>query len=555
MSLPLSDAALFSMQAGLGSSFEEIKTISKKGKSHWLNKQMSLPMTADLPKLTQSIWQHFKQDLIRTWGREKIVGNIEVLPYWFYFRMAWWDTNLKTNETVRHRMALMLSEILVISDQSNLQLNAHGFADYYQLLYKHAFGNYADLLYDVAMHPMMGSYLSHLNNPKADPENNIHPDENFAREIMQLFSIGLYELNEDGTQKLDAQGKPIPTYDNDDIKEYAKVFTGLAPGGYWWEWEDYSYYPVEWGNEYNQLPTIDATKPMQLNEDYHDRTPKRLLNGLTLPARQNGYKDIRQAIEGLVNHPSCAPFISKRLIQTYTTSNPSKAYVKRVAQVFRRTQGNLGEVLKAILLDKEASSGQKMKEPMLRLMQVLRGFNAHNQSNRLWGTGFVVEERLGQHPFSAPSVFNFFLPDYAPHGSIEKSGKVAPEFQLMDAATSIDYVNHMYDMFFGHLYLMVSTHASQENYDRPEVEWQRLDERDMVNLDLRLAEKLAAKDLNKLLDYLDLMMTAGRLNRQTRNDIKNAVSTYKNRADWVVETAMFMISISPDFTILGGRKV
>lgn len=551
--MKLKEAALFSMQAGLGSDIAEIQNIAKQGSEAWLIQQMALPLRSRITEKTAFIWEHFKQDLIHVWGRDKIVGNIEVLPYWFYFRMAWWDTNLTTDESVRHRMALMLSEILVISDQSDLQLNAHGFATYYDLLYKHAFGRYADLLFDVAMNPAMGSYLTHLNNAKADPDNNTHPDENFAREVMQLFSIGLYELNEDGSQKLDSKGSPIPSYDNDDIKEYAKVFTGLAPGGYWWEWEDSSNYSVEWGNEYNKIPTIDLTKPMQVFEEYHDKTEKRLLNGVNLAANQPAKDDIRQAIYGLVNHPSCAPFISKRLIQAYTSSNPSKAYIKRVAKVFKRTDGDLGEVLKAILLDDEAATGEKMKEPMLRVIQTLRAFGANNRSGKLWGTGFMLEEHLKQHPFSAPSVFNFFLPDYAPHGAIEKSNKVAPEFQLMNSATSIDYVNFMYDFYFGHAYLMVSTQASRTRYDRPEDDWNKIQEEDYVSLDLRYAESLAVKDVNKLIAYLDLVMTAGRLNKQTKRDIVDAVSSYQHRKDWVVETAMFMISISPDFTILGGK--
>lgn len=160
---------------------------------------------------------------------------------------------------MRQRVTHALSQIFVISEKSNLQLSGPGMANYYDLLHQHAFGNFRDLLYDISLHPMMGFYLSHINNPKSYEANNIHPDENYAREIMQLFSIGLFELNPDGTRQLDGNGNPIPTYDNNDIKEFAKIFTGLAPAGYWWPWEDYSFYPPEWGIEYNESPATIVT--------------------------------------------------------------------------------------------------------------------------------------------------------------------------------------------------------------------------------------------------------------------------------------------------------
>ncbi|MEL7251890.1 MAG: DUF1800 family protein, partial [Bacteroidota bacterium] len=247
---------------------------------------------------------------------------LAVIPYWYYWKMAWWNNILRSEDHVRQRVTHALSQIFVISEKSNLQLSGPGMANYYDLLHQHAFGNFRDLLYDISLHPMMGFYLSHINNPKSDEANNIHPDENYAREIMQLFSIGLFELNPDGTRQLDDNGNPIPTYDNNDIKEFAKIFTGLAPAGYWWPWEDYSLYPPEWGSEYNESPaTVVTWEPMVAFDNWHEPGPKYLLRGQQVPAGQTTLEDINDAIDNLFHHPNVGPFIGKLLIQRLVKSN------------------------------------------------------------------------------------------------------------------------------------------------------------------------------------------------------------------------------------------
>ena len=552
MKMSKEQASRFLMQASIGADLKSIEYVSKIGKEAWLDEQFSMQVLDSCEDKVDVIWNHFVKALSQKWGSSKIIGNELVLPYWMYWRMSWWDTALKTQEMLRHRIALALSEILVISDQSVLELNSFGLANYYDMLYKHAFGSYEDLLYDVSMHPCMGVYLTHLNNPKEDRLNNIHPDENFAREIMQLFTVGLYELNLDGTQKLN-NGKPIATYDNEDIKQMAKVFTGLAPGQYWWPWEDYSYQKVYWGIKENKIPNINLSVPMQIFENQHDQGEKLLLKKHKLSANQGGQKDIKQAISFLVKEQNTAVFISKKLIQRLTTSNPSKAYIKAVSKVFmdngEGVSGDLKAVVKTILLHPEAQTGEKMKEPMIRCLQVLRAFGAHNDSNRLWGTGFMMDENLKQHPLSAPSVFNFFQSDYAPHGIIEKQKKVAPEFQLMNAATSIAYVNLMYQWFFGEGYLLVSTQASSSRFDVPELDWSLLDHKDKVKLDLAFEERLASINPSKLVDHISLILTAGALSSENKKDILESIKLYENRADWVVQTVLFMVTISPDFTI------
>lgn len=554
MGLSKKAAAKFLMQASVGYNQNDLDYVSKIGKEAWLKEQMAMPANDSCEKKTHGIWEHFVREMKKKWGSSKIEGNELVLPYWFYWRMAWWDTTLKTQEHLRHKVALALSEILVISDKSILELNSFGLSNYYDLLYKNAFGNYGNLLKKVSTHPCMGVYLTHINNPKADEANNVHPDENYAREIMQLFTIGLYELNMDGTRKKDLNGKPIATYDNNDIKEMARVFTGLGPGAYWWPWEDYSQYPVEWGYKDNKVPSISLTKPMQAFEGYHDRKSKTILKRHSLAAGQNTMQDINQAVDILVKEQNTAVYVSKHLIKTLTTSNPSKDYVKKVASVFKDNgygvAGDLKAVVTAILLHPEAETGVKMKEPMLRTTQILRAFKAYNKSNKLWGTGFILDENIKQHPLSAPSVFNFFLNDYAPHGKIEESGLVAPEFQIMNSATSIAYVNLMYQWFFGEGYILVSTQPNSERFDVPEFDWDKIKEADRVKLDLKKEEALAKENIGDMIDHLNMVLTGGQLKEETKADILEAVEPFKDRADWVVQTALFMITISPDFTII-----
>lgn len=549
------EASKFLMQASIGATTKDINELTKLGKERWLEKEFSKPMNDSCEKKVDTIWNYFVKELSDMWGEDKIQGNELVQPYWFYWRMSWWDTALKTDEVLRHRVALALSEILVISDKSVLELNSYGLANYYDMLYKHAFGNYEELLYKVTMHPCMGVYLTHLNNPKEDKANNIHPDENFAREIMQLFTIGLYELNLDGTRKLDRKGNPIATYDNKDIKQLAKVFTGLGPGKYWWPWEDYSSYDTYWGAKENKIPNINLSVPMIAFEQWHEQGEKTLLKKHTIKPGQSTKQDIKETVKFLVHEQNTAVFISKKLIQSLVTSNPSKRYIKDVAKTFidngQGVTGDLKAVVTKILLHKEAINGVKLKEPMLRTTQILRGFGAHNDSGKLWGTGFNIEENLKQHPLSAPSVFNFFQSDYSPYGKIKEKNLVAPEFKLMDAATSIAYVNLMYEWFFGESYLLVSTIPSSTRFDAPELEWEKLNKEDLVKLDLSYEETLAKKDPNLLIEYLDLLLCAGKLRRETKKDILESIELYKDRADWIVQTAIFMITISPDFTVEG----
>ena len=583
----LPQTSRFLMQATLGADWATLTTVAKTGIERWLDQQLSTPLTqpTTFENATRNIWQHFRMQLVQRHGETAINGdgNNPALPYKWYFHMAWWHHTLSSRDhLVRQRVAQALSEILVISDNSVLELDAVGMASYYDLLYRHAFGNYSDLLFGVSMHPCMGVYLSHMNNRKADPAKHIHPDENYAREIMQLFSIGLYQLNPDGSRKSDDNGNPIPTYDNRDIKELARVFTGLKANSYRYEWvtsfwgADYNGYPVEFNDgiekTYKTVPFVDMTQPMTVEEAYHDRGAKRLLKGhIDLPGKQNGHDEIRATVKRLVAHPSTAPFIATHLIKRLVTSNPSPAYIKSVASKFG-AEGNLKEVVREILTyplrhrvaetelpsayqhDGKTLQSQKLKSPLLRTTQLLRAFNVSNGARKLWLIGDDIQEMLSQHPLSAPTVFNFYKSDFVPHGSLEKSNMVAPEFELHTSATSIAYVNLMYYWFFGEYYPAVSTTISHDpetpNVAELDIDTLQQNAANRLTLDFRREIAMATdpRRHDDLIDHMSMLLT-GKTNLSIKSKINTAFKDYQDNPQWVVQTIAFMISISPEFSV------
>lgn len=547
--------------ASLGADLETINHVAEVGVSDWLDVQLSLPPQMSFADTTWMIWEHFYPQYIAIWGQDYIVNHGDaVIPYWYYWKMAWWNNILKSEDHVRQRATQALSQIFVISEKSNLQLSGPGMADYYDMLYRHSLGNFRDLLYDVSLHPMMGFYLSHINNPKSDLVNNIHPDENYAREIMQLFSIGLFELNQDGTRKLDSSGQPIPTYDNNDIKEFAKIFTGLAPAGYWWPWEDYSWLTTEWGNEYNESPaTIVTWEPMIPFDDWHEPGEKTLLNGKIVPDGQTTLQDIDDAIDNLFNHPNVGPFIGKLLIQRLVKSNPTSAYVGRVAAKFNDNgagvRGDMKAVVRAILTDAEALDcsweedphAGKLREPLLRYTQALRAFNVYNESGRLWNWGYGFDEAVSQGILASPSVFNFYLPEYQPNGPIADADLVAPEFQIHTSATSINYINLAYDWFVNDYYGEIATHAGNAVHNAPSYDINDLDPKDYLYLDLD-EEYSMAWDAPALVERMNLILTGGLFSEKTKNTIIASVEELSDPVERV-RTALFLSFIAPEYSI------
>jgi uncharacterized protein (DUF1800 family) len=373
----------------------------------------------------------------------------------------WFENALVGEDQLRQRVAFALSQIMVVSQVGALQNLGFATADFYDMLVRNAFGNFRVLLEDVTLHPAMGVYLSMLGNQRAVAGTNLRPDENYARELMQLFTIGLVELNIDGTPRLDAANQPIPTYDQNTIEGFARVFTG-------WKWACPSTNPnCTFNNVRPQLVPVagyNQVLPMRLYPEQHEPGSKQLLNypgvalanGL-LPAGQGGQQDLAAALDNIFNHPNVGPFISKQLIQKLVTSNPSPAYVRRVAERFNNDgtgrRGNLEAVVRAILLDTEARSAPsganagKVKEPLLRLTQFWRAYGARAASGRygVQAGNFPggVSTIFGQGPGQSPSVFNFFSPFYAPPGEIANGNLVAPELQL-----ATEFLNTQVTNFF-----------------------------------------------------------------------------------------------------------
>jgi len=428
---------------------ENVETMMSAGFNAWMEDQFTRPLGLLQP---WTDWAETNANGLQLYGNAK--------------RNSWWnramgvpklrpdDTATVTPDPLRQRVAFALSEILVVGDRpEQLAVEQRGMANYYDLMVTHAFGNFRDLLFHVAMHPAMGIYLSHLGNQKANPAEKIYPDENFAREIMQLFSIGLWELNADGSRKLNPQGQPIPTYGNSDITELARVFTGLG-----------------FGNGTGFTNGNDYKIPMKIWDAFHDCEPKTLLGGLQLPQRTAsaadtgtaGLADVNAAITNLFNHPNVGPFIGKQLIQRFVTSNPSPAYIGRVSAAFANNgsgvRGDMKAVIKAVLLDPEARDPAmmnqptwgKLREPFLRCVNFARAFNASSPSGWYPLDQFALAH--GQDPMNSPSVFNFFLPAHSPPGPITEQGLVAPEFQIINASTAVTGANYFWEHTLGDLH-------------------------------------------------------------------------------------------------------
>jgi uncharacterized protein (DUF1800 family) len=431
-------AARFLTQATFGPTRADIDRVKELGLRAWIDEQEAAPISY-LSADTVAEWRAVPQG-----GR----GQDNVRPGFHHRNSAWFKDVMEGDDQLRQRVAFALSQIFVISiENAQLRNWENGVTAFYDVLLDHAFGDFRSLLERVTLQPSMGLYLSHLRNAKADPETGALPDENYAREVMQLFTIGLNELQPDGTLKLDNRGLPIPTYTNETIQEMARVFTG---------WTFASANPAD--DRQFRRSARDDVSPMILFPQFHDDGAKTIVTGRVLPAGQGGEADLRDTLDTLVDHPNTGPFIARRLIQRLVTSNPSPGYVYRVAQAFadngQGQRGDLGAVVRAILLDYEARSPEiaatgsfgKLKEPLLRFTGLIRLVPIEGDDGRL--DVRAMEAWLGQEFMRAPSVFNFYEPDYTKPGSIAAAGLFAPEFQITTDTTAITAPN----MFYVHLF-------------------------------------------------------------------------------------------------------
>lgn len=524
-------ASRFLTQATFGPTMAEIDRLRQMGYVAWLNDQFQ----NQAPYLHQPYIEQVYADMIGPRndsyyapGGGNVSGKNVTTPF---MRAA-----AQSNDQLRQRIAFALSQILVVSRRdATLTEKARGLSNYYDIFVRNAFGNYNDILQEVTRHPCMGQYLSHAGNRKADPAINRYPDENYARELMQLFTIGLWELNPDGTRKLDASRNPIPTYNNSHITQLARVFTG-----FWYDNAD------GWG--YGGYEDKDFRVPMRMYHDasneYHDFADKTLLNSYVIPARTpsvaNGQQDVTDAVTHLFNHANTPVFVSKRLIQFLVTSNPNPAYVQRVQSVFVNNgsgvRGDLKAVVRAILLDEEARrprsdaderSFGKLKEPTLRTMNLARAFNLGRYPNLVWWDYGQYYNETFQEPLNSPSVFNFYGPGFRAPGRITAEGLVSPEFQITNSYTTISVPNEFWSKIV-------------RGFTQPNTEF---------SLDYS-AELGLVNDPPALLDRLNLLLCGGDMKPSTRSLILTQLQRLPAaRAHERVWLAVYLTFTSPDAAI------
>ena len=499
-------AARFLAQASMGATREQIARVIALGYEGWLDEQFNAA-----PSTTR--WEALIADgYSADTNRNGQAG----------FDNCAWRKLIASPDTLRQRVTLALSEILVVG-LDGLTGNWRQFtgAAYLDLLEANAFGNYRTLLGAVSLSTAMGEFLTYRGSAKANPKTGALPDENYARELMQLFTIGLVQLNLDGTPKL-AQGRPQDTYGLDDITGLARVFTG-------WDYD--------LGTSGTATPDYKR-RPMIQAGTRHETGTKTFL-GQTIAAGGGGMADLDAALDIIFAHPNMAPFVGRQLIQRLVTSNPSPAYVARVAAVFNNdgsgAKGNLRAVVKAILLDSEARTASiaagagKQREPMLRFVAWARAFNATSPTNA-WAIGNTSDgaSRLGQSPLRSPSVFNFFRPGYVPPNSeIAAAGLVAPEFQLTNESSTVGYINFMQTV--------VSRGIGDVKADYTAL--------------LALAD-----DAGALLNELNTVLAAGQLSSATLNLLKPALAGMATGSDAArqnrVYAALTLVLAAPEFIIL-----
>lgn len=560
------DAARFLTQATFGPTTGDIAALQTRGITGWIDDQIALPMTSHHATLLADV-AAFPNPIPPpgiAWKRTFSTNRAA----------AEWKIMITAPDQLRQRVALALSEILVVSTANDaLGDNAEALAKYHDILTARAFGNYRQLLEDVTLSPAMGVFLSYVANRKADPVTGTSPDENYAREIQQLFTIGLVQLQPDGTLMLDANGQPIPTYDQTTITETAKVFTGWTYAVLGAE-NNFGATPRNPADLLAPDPTNAWLNPMRYFDAQHDKTVKRVVSlqqsalatatPTVIPANQTGPQDLKILLDTLFNHPNTGPFVCKQLIQRLVTSNPSPGYVYRVAQVFANdgvgVRGNLGAVIRTILTDYEARSPAvttnigygKLKEPLIRTVGFFRLMKAAAPNGRFLDSWFgdpragfgpvgILQDpnaAIGQAALQAPSVFNYFSPDFSPPGPAAAAGLVAPEMQTHDAVYSLIVPNNMLNFLY-------RTAPPVANAPTPS-----------PFVGLNFAEFLPnARNSAALIDQLNLLFCGNSMSAATRARVTTAhQSAVKDTNPATTDTervrvAMHLVLVSPDAAV------
>jgi uncharacterized protein (DUF1800 family) len=531
------EAARFILKASLAATEHEIADIRSVGFVAWLDKQMDIPISQ-----TGVAW-------LSSRGYDQVTVDEYYNQNQFADYMVW-NQLIASPDPVRKRLAYALSQFFVVSTNGiEIQWVSNAVAAYWDVINRNALGNFRQLLEDVTLNPAMGVYLSTLDNKKEDRRTGRIPDENYAREVMQLFTIGLNELNNDGTKKIGTTGQPIETYTNSDVSNLARVFTGFS-----YDYANLVRTPSVRFPSQSVAPVESVIRPMTSDTTRWSRSQttsehsmlEKTFLGTTIPANTNAPTSMKLALDTLFNHPNVGPFFSKQMIQRLVTSNPSPGYVDRVAKIFNNNgsgvRGDLRAVFKAILLDDEAINAAgltsptfgKVREPVLRFTQWARNFGATSQSGN-WAINNTSNSAfsLGQSPLRAPSVFNFYRPGYIPaNTAIATNALVAPEFQIVNEVSVAGYIN-----------FMVSVIGSVNG----------------VNNDVKATytpELAIVSDTAALLNRLSLLLSGNQLTDTTKATIKAALdaTTVTDTSSLAekqrrVYLATLLVFASPDYLV------
>ncbi|MEC8557967.1 MAG: DUF1800 family protein [Planctomycetota bacterium] len=551
-------AQQFLSHATFGPTDAEVQALSdrmmqvgiRRAASEWIDNQF-----ATAPTLHQPL----AEAMVAADGFDQTQSGINVTRYRYH---AWWHNAITAEDQLRQRTAWALMQICVVGETgSNFNNRAAGktgkgrwlgLSNYYDMLLHNSFGNYRDVVGGVTFHPIMGVWLSHLRNEKANPSQNIFPDENYAREILQLFTIGLYLMNPDGTFQRDSEGELIPTYGNPEIETFARLFTGLT---------------------YNQSRalrngTVNFQEPMMMFDSSHDQDPKQVFGGVTLPGGVSGVADINAGLDNILDHPNIGPFIARRLIQRLVRSNPSRGYLYRVVRKWNDNgsgvRGDMKAVLKAILLDQEAWDGIRMvrrsdpwrlevsgagteksrlQEPVAQYVSFVRRYGSTDNPN-----GYFNMNRLNynwaQYPYGSPSVFNFYSPDFQPAGDIKSytaSRRIpertlyAPEFQILDGV----FANRTPNRYRADVINRELVHTNLNN-DNGVI-------RTTISYDF--SEEIAlASDPEALVEHLDAKLCCGTMSNSMRQKLVETLGLTTNETNRY-RIALMGVLNSPAFAI------
>lgn len=498
---PISEAqaSRFLSQATLGPTSATIAEVRQSGYDAWITAQFGMARATS----------HWDWLVAKGYNASNYINSTSG------FDNTMWRQLIVEPDQLRQRVGMALLEMIVVGiDGIQLNWKQFAMAAFVDMLLDNAFGNFRTILDKVTTSAAMGSYLTFLNNRKANATTGSMPDENYARELMQLFSLGLYRLNMDGSQQL-AGGVPAETYTQSDVAGLARVFTGLS------------------------LDSTDSTtpdryrRPLIMNAAIHETGLSSFL-GTTVPAGTEGMAAVQIALDAIFAHPNVAPFVSRQLIMRLVTSNPSAAYIARVASVFANNgtgiRGDMKAVIRAILLDSEARADPsgtmagKLREPVMRLTGWARAFGASSPSDA-WAIGDTSSSntRLAQSMGRSSSVFNFFRPGYAPpNTAIANAGLVAPEFQITNELSTIAYVNYMQTLIGNGVGDVKASYA------------------DLQSL---------TTDSQALVDAVNVTLAAGQVGATTIATIKAAVDTATTAAN-KINIAVLLVMASPEYVTL-----